>query len=204
MCLLGLILPAKAAARPADRFQRINQVKSEFAIADFDGDSLPDLATVQASSGNVVDTRYWIAFQMSGGARQVLGITGPTGGVQISSKDVNGDDFADVVVTTAWTNLPVAVLLNDGKGNFTAYSPSNFSNQLLTIEKSWNTPAWEIKDAFALPVSRESAVDCGGAAPGFLPVNQDRLVAGRASDGVPVIPLMLLAARAPPILVASL
>ncbi len=66
------------------------QVTSQFAIADFDGDRRPDLATVQVGQGNSWDTYYWIAFQLSGGSRQTLGITAPTGGLQITSRDVNG------------------------------------------------------------------------------------------------------------------
>ena len=76
-----------------------------------------DLGTVQVGQRSSWDTHYWIAFQLSRGSRQILGVTAPTGGLQITSRDVNGDSFLDVVVTTAWTNRPVAVLLNDGQGN---------------------------------------------------------------------------------------
>jgi len=113
------------------------QVTSQFAIADFDGDSRPDLATVQAGVSSSWDTHYWIAFQLSSGPRQTLGITAPNGGLHITSRDVNGDDFLDVVVTTAWTNRPVAVLLNDGQGKFRASSPSAFPGAFTPSEKSW-------------------------------------------------------------------
>src|SRR5260370_12670059 len=65
------------------------QVTSQFAIADFDGDRRPDLATIQVGQGSSWDTHYWIAFQLSGGSRQTLGITAPTGGLQITSRAGN-------------------------------------------------------------------------------------------------------------------
>ena len=40
---------------------------SQFAIADFDGDNRPDLATVEPGRSNSTNTCYWIAFQLSGG-----------------------------------------------------------------------------------------------------------------------------------------
>src|SRR6266851_4448472 len=104
----GSAAPGVAQSGPASSLQ----VTSQFAIADFDGDRRPDLATVQVGQGCSWHTHYWIAFQLSGGSRQTLGITAPTGGLQITSRDVNGDNFLDVIVTTAWTNRPVAVLLN--------------------------------------------------------------------------------------------
>src|SRR5712664_4069495 len=136
------------------------QVTSQFAIADFDGDRRPDLSTVQVGQGSSWDTHYWIAFQLSGGSRQTLGITAPTGGLQITSRDVNGDNFLDVVIMTAWTNRPVAVLLNDGQGNFKASSPPAFPGAFRTSEESWICITDEIKDAVALLLSRYPTGNC--------------------------------------------
>src|SRR5260370_31222513 len=63
------------------------QATSQFAIADFDGDNRPDVATVQVGHSSSWDTHYWIAFQLSRGPRQILGITAPTGGLRIASRD---------------------------------------------------------------------------------------------------------------------
>src|SRR5216683_1520687 len=161
LCFAGSAAPAHAAsAGPQSLPSPPPQVTSQFAIADFDGDRRPDLATVQVGQGSSWDTQYWVAFQLSGGSRQTLGITAPTGGLQITSRDVNGDDFLDVVVTTAWTNRPVAVLLNDGQGNFRASSPSAFPRAFTTSEKSWICITDEIKDAVALLLSRYPTVNC--------------------------------------------
>ena len=98
----------------------------QFTIEDFDGDSRPDIATVLEGPGGAVINHYRITFQLSSGGAQNIDLAAPVGGLDLSSRDVNGDDFLDVVVTTAGTNWPVAVLVNDGAGTFTASDPSAF------------------------------------------------------------------------------
>ena len=152
---------------------------SGFAIADFDGDTRPDIATVEIGRNSASESCYWIAFRLSSGPGQTLGITGPTGGIRIASRDVNGDDFPDVVVTTAWTNQPVAVLLNDGRGNFTASKPSEFRGAFSTSQGSLGSTTYEINDTFAVLLSRELLGEGGQRhevsvfqAPARLPVPQ--------------------------------
>jgi hypothetical protein len=177
------------------------QVTSQFAIADYDGDRRPDLATVRAGQISSSGTRYWIGFQLSSGPRQTLGITAPTGGLQITSRDVNGDDFLDVIVTTAWTNQPVAVLLNDGHGNFTRSSASAFPGAFLTSEKSWTCITDEIKDAVGLLLSRYLAGDCEGASRVSSPQDVARLPISWASDISALTPIVSYFGRAPPFFV---
>ena len=174
------------------------QARSQFAIADFDGDNRPDLATVQVGQGSSWDTHYWIAFQLSHGSRQVLGVTAPTGGLQITSRDVNGDSFLDVVVTTAWTNRPVAVLLNDGRGNFRASSPSAVPAAFTNSENSWASTTNEFKDATAVLLSRHPTGNCseGGR---FSPSRKvTGLLVLRASRNSLFSPIVSFLGRAPP------
>ena len=153
-CLLAVVARgAAASALPA-------QVATHFAIADFDGDSRPDLASVHVGQISARITHYWIAFHLSGGPGQTVGITAPTGGLQITSRDVNGDTFPDVIVTTSWTNKPVAILLNDGLGNFTAATPAEFQSAFIESKNSWTAATDEIRDATALPLSRWVPGDC--------------------------------------------
>jgi hypothetical protein len=174
------------------------QVASQFAIADFDGDKQPDLATVHAGQSSSWSTLYWIAFQLSGGSRHMLGITAPTGGLRITSRDVNGDDFLDVVVMTAWTNRPVAVLLNDGRGNFSASSPSAFPAAFTTSEESWASITNEIKDATVLLLSRNLTGSCPQRARFSSPQNvRGLLVFGAAGNSLSPAVLSFLG-RAPP------
>ena len=147
---------ARGVAAPAHPEQTV----AHFTIADFDGDSRPDLASVAIGQSGSRNTRYWIAFHLSGRAGQTVGITAPTGGLQITSRDVNGDSFPDVIVTTSWTNKPVAILLNDGLGNFTAANPAEFQNAFIESKNSWTAATDEIRDATALPLSRWVPGDC--------------------------------------------
>jgi hypothetical protein len=99
---------------------------SQFAIGDFDGDRRPDLATVELARFNSLRSRYSVSFQLSNGTPQSIGITGPAGGLALVAQDVNGDRALDLVLVTAWRHEPVAILLNDGQGNFRAAAPGEF------------------------------------------------------------------------------
>jgi hypothetical protein len=113
---------------------------ASFAIADFDGDRKPDFATVEAQKGSSSDTtRYSIRLQLTHGATQVFALTAPAGGLQIVARDVNGDNALDVLVSTAWLNKQVAVLLNDGHGNFTLADPADFPSARREREGRWNS-----------------------------------------------------------------
>lgn len=143
-----LLFPATILAYPRSAAPASEAVP--FAIADFDGDSQPDIATVQAGQANSFNTRYWIGFKLSTGSRATVGITAPTGGLRITSRDMNGDNFLDVVVTTAWSNRPVTILLNDGHGNFTPADPARFLPLLQSSEIVWSGAGNEIRDAALL------------------------------------------------------
>lgn len=99
---------------------------SQFAISDFDGDSRPDLASVHVGQSGPRETRYSIDFQLTSGLSQRFDFIAPIGGLALASEDVNGDTFPDLVVTAYWTRQPVAILLNDGRGNFTPAQPAAF------------------------------------------------------------------------------
>jgi hypothetical protein len=127
-----------------------------FAVADFDGDSRPDLATVQAGKGDSLRTVYWIQFQLSSAGRQTFRIVAPMGGIQISSRDVNGDNALDLVLTTTWLRQPVAILLNDGHGTFSRVDPDAFPEAFSESKTSWGSTTDHAIDAVgAPPHSRE-------------------------------------------------
>ena len=108
--------PHTAAASEAPRSDRSSgkHIVPPVTIGDFDGDQRPDFVTADIGERGSSHTVYRIAIELSSGARSTLNIAAPDGGLQLSSRDVNGDDWPDVIVTTAWTQRPVAVLLNDG------------------------------------------------------------------------------------------
>jgi hypothetical protein len=168
----------KAAAVPSPTSSALSHAKSpsRFAIADFDGDSRPDLATVEIGQIGPTRARYWIEFQLSTGAQQMIGVNAPVGGLNITSRDVDGDQVLDLIVTTAWLNQPVAVLLNDGHGNFTLASPSAFPAIVWSAEKMFRLAPLDVQDAAVAALSSVSG-DCAfnehtseaAAAPDLLP-----------------------------------
>jgi hypothetical protein len=153
---------ATAAPAPPQGVAALSgEAASHFAIADFDGDSQPDLATVQAGEIGGSETRYWIRFQLSTGSRKAIGVRAPAGGLEISPRDVNGDNSLDLVVTTAGLNRPVAVLLNDGYGNFTLNDPDAFPGLVWGSETSWMpTAGVQSKDTAAVASCRYLPGDC--------------------------------------------
>lgn len=154
---------------------------SQFTIADYDGDRLPDLASVQFGESSSQDTRYCIEFRLTGGLHETLAVTGPTGGLQLKSKDVNGDSFPDVVVTSLWTRQPVAVLLNDGRGNFTPSAPSAFPAAFNASESSFRTQAPANMGAVADLFTRHPSDDCAQCGRAYAPETIARSVTSSAS-----------------------
>ena len=147
------------------------RIVPQFAIEDFDGDSRPDIATVLECRNGAADNHYRIRFQLSSGGSQNIDLTAPVGGLDLSSRDVNGDDFLDVVVTTAGTNRPVAVLLNDGAGTFTTSDPSAYPGAFRNSHNFWNGLTEELREASPVFFSRIFSSDLEASKGAFsLPV----------------------------------
>lgn len=99
-----------------------NGIETEdVAVADFNGDGIPDLALLNASQGLVQ------AYLGSGdGTFTASPLTSPSTGtsaVAVVAGDLNGDGLADVAVTSAGTTNTVQVFLSNGDGSFTATTP---------------------------------------------------------------------------------
>jgi hypothetical protein len=122
-----------------------------FAIADFDGDLRPDLASVQTGPSNYSQTNYWIQLKLTAVGRQSVQLVGPSGGLQIAARDVNGDRAVDLVLTTAWFGQPVAIFLNDGHGSFSRVEPSAFPGASGESKTNWDCGSYEASDRTVLP-----------------------------------------------------
>jgi hypothetical protein len=134
-------LVAMSALRVNAQEARVPLVRPDvpFAFSDFDGDLRPDLAVVQSGRSDLTTTDYWVRFQLSAGVSKVVLVVGPTGGLQVAARDVNGDSVPDLVLTTAWRDQPVAILLNDGNGNFSRIDPSAFPAAFTTSKADWRS-----------------------------------------------------------------
>jgi hypothetical protein len=170
-----------------------------FAIADFDGDRKPDLATVEIQSGNSSGiTRYSIHFQLTAGSAQSFGVSAPAGGLQIVARDVNGDDALDLLVSTAWLHQQVAVLLNDGHGKFSMANPGAFPGAVWESDTLCESGAPPHCDSAALVRSEYSAEGFGEKSQ-FHPLeSRPGQLATCASPGKARLLLFSLLGRAPP------
>jgi hypothetical protein len=155
----GVACFADAGSTPAQQSPRSSPgFNSTFAIADFDGDRTPDLATVELQTSTSAKTaRYSIRLRLATGATQLFGVTAPAGGLQIVAQDVNGDSALDVLVSSAWLHKQVAVLLNDGHGNFTLAEPAAFPALASQSETLWKTATMPPCESAALISSHLSA-----------------------------------------------
>jgi hypothetical protein len=136
---------------------------SIFAIADFDGDRKPDIATVEIQNGGSFGTtHYSIRFRLTAGPTQSFGLAAPAGGLQILARDVNGDNALDLLVSTTWLHQEVAVLLNDGHGNFTLAKPSAFPGSMWESEIFWESRTGAYCDSAVLAGSEYSAEEFTG------------------------------------------
>jgi len=137
-------------------------INSFFAIADFDGDQKPDLATVEVQKGSSSrTTQYSIRFQLTAGISQVFGVTAPSGGLQIVARDVNGDNALDVLVTTSLQHEQVAVLLNDGHGKFRLADASEFPGAIQENGRRWISGTILLCDSSALIRIEDPAGELG-------------------------------------------
>ena len=127
-CLWAGRLEFQTADQPISRLVRtaVALGSTQFAIADFDGDRQPDLALIRATIDGSPTTQYTVDINFGGGHKAAIRFVGPAGGMQISPRDVNGDKFADLIVTSLLDSKFVVIFLNDGKGNFVSAEPSDY------------------------------------------------------------------------------
>jgi hypothetical protein len=96
-----------------------------WAVADFDGDSRPDVAITKTEAQGAGYV-YWLELDLStsrtgDSARQHPGfpaIASSMFGLHLTPRDVDGDRDLDIVVTMGFGRQPVAVWINDGQGGF--------------------------------------------------------------------------------------
>jgi hypothetical protein len=168
-----------------------------FAFSDFDRDLHPDLAVVQVGRSDHSSTDYWVQFQLTAAAPQAILVVAPTGGLQIAARDVNGDQFPDLVLTTAWLERPVAILLNDGHGRFSRVDPAAFPKAFSSSKTNWRCSASPEQELLGVPSQSRSGA-CSEAA--RLPHLVSSIRATRSTDcGFLLCPdLVSHQGRAPP------
>jgi hypothetical protein len=195
--LAGFLTGAAARAALPDGSSPASRPGLPFAIADFDGDSRPDLARVEAGPSDFANTEYWIQLRLSAAGSESIRLVAPVGGLQLVARDVNGDDFVDLVVSTVWSNRPVAIYLNDGHGSFTHAEPAAFPNAFSDAATIWTSGGNLATESVAVASAAPAGICAGG--------RDLRCERGPAAlsllsrPGFPNSPLLFLrAGRAPP------
>jgi hypothetical protein len=167
LCLVASLWAGRSHFRTTDQpISRLVRTavalgSTQFAIADFDGDRQPDLAFIRVTHGGSFSSQYSVDFNFSAGPKPAICFVAPAGGLQITPRDVNGDKFADLVVTSILDSRFVAIFLNDGKGNFVPAEPSNFPGAVKGIDFSLSGPEDVPADQLAFQPSSNWAGDAG-------------------------------------------
>jgi len=198
LLFLGLVSGSAAAAVDVQN-PPVSSLGSglPFAIADFDGDLRPDLASIQAGQTISGSTDYWIQLQLSEVGQQSIRLVAPAGGLRIEARDVNGDHAVDLVLSTAWSNQPVAVLLNNGHGSFSRVEPAAFPEAFSESETKLASVPYQATEAVGIPPQSGT-----GIGPEATNLTHDRSPAcpiPPSSSGFLVSPFLLShVGRAPP------
>lgn len=162
LCLVGCVWAGRLEFRNTDQpilslvRTAVALGSTQFAIADFDGDRKPDLALIHVTSDGSSTFQYSIDFNFSAGRKPGIYFVGPAGGLQISPRDVNGDKFADLVVTSLLDSQFVVILLNDGKGNFAVAEPSDYPGAARETGLRLVVPGDAPRGLFALQAGRST------------------------------------------------
>lgn len=147
LCVCAIVFGRNEAEAAQGTSGGTSGFSPRFAIADFDGDRKPDIATVEVVREAAIGSFYSIRLQLSAGEESAIGIAGPQGGLELVARDVNGDDVIDLVVTTAMDSHFVAILINDGHGKF-------------TLAKAGAFPCIESDQGIHLVAAQEPAEEC--------------------------------------------
>lgn len=204
LCLVACVwarrLEFQNTDQPVSRLVRtaVALGSTQFAIADFDGDRRPDLALIRVTNDGSRISQYTLDFKFSGGHRPAICFVGPAGGMQIAPRDVNGDKFADLVVTSLLDSKFVIIFLNDGAGNFVFAEPSDYPDVLKKTGSRLEVPEDAPTDVLAFQVGRSMEAETRDAAGWYEPF-------GSSSVGLRGMPLqvraefaLFSAGRAPP------
>ena len=98
---------------------RLAPVYSTRTFGDFDGDRFPDFAVATAAAPRGVSYRFRVAVYLSTFPDTTFDVeTAVPGGLHVDTRDVDGDNDLDLVISTQFGRQAVGVWINDGSGVF--------------------------------------------------------------------------------------
>jgi hypothetical protein len=128
----------------------------QFAIADFDGDDLPDVVSIQPGQNASAADGCWIELRLSAAGRQSIHLPALVGVVE--ARDANGDGAVDLVFSTAWSRQPVALYLNDGHGHFSRAEPAAFPGAFSSSNNNWDSTSNQGTEAVGVPFQSRDGI----------------------------------------------
>jgi hypothetical protein len=193
------VYPCSVSSDPssADFSVPAGAVPLGLAMADFTGDSHPDLATLKIDRLDSSRGYYVIEIRLTEGGRQSLKLTATPRSLVLTPMDVTGDGTLDLVVHTAGSNVPVAVFLNDGCGHFSASQPARYTAAIREIPTGPDYSSMHLQFDPAAVGRGSSAADSQGQP--LYSRQGPRHIRFLAPDGTPAERLLPLPTdRAPP------
>ena len=145
-------------------------VPLSLAMADFTGDTHPDLARLELDRLDSSQAHYFIEIQLTEGGRQSLELTAPARTVFLTPMDVTGDGTLDLVVRTEGSEIPVAVFLNNGCGHFSVNQATRFASVIQGVPAGPNFCACDLRYESAAVARGPNAADPGELPRSFLHV----------------------------------
>ena len=143
--------------------QALPTLTSAWSFTDLDGDTQSDRVRSTAIGPDGLEYRYNIEFEMSTGRihKPISILSGDAWGLQIASRDVDGDHDMDLVVTGGTPRHPLGVWTNDGDGNFTGAGVQQFSTSVWLDDISFRAVSPRTPDDAADFLSDSSPVVAG-------------------------------------------
>jgi hypothetical protein len=111
------------------------------AVADLDGDHIPDLASSISTGRTSQGYSYRVDLDFGGNpGRKTLSVfSDDSAGLDIEAIDVDGDHDLDLVISGRLSR-PVSVWLNDGRGRFTQVDSANYPLSLRRTRSAVQSP----------------------------------------------------------------
>jgi hypothetical protein len=152
-----LLFGLAAALVPSASAQRSVLSLTPWVAADFDGDTITDLAhagSFRPEGGGFIQE---ISLRFSATESRALSVRVSAVAFKLVARDVDGDSDRDLIVE-ALTREPLAILLNDGEGQFHEAPLGDFGDLFSHHERSsWDAAARRFPNTFARDVSRDDA-----------------------------------------------
>jgi hypothetical protein len=122
LLLVGLWIgvPAWASASPHNRADLHLLGPGIAAVADLDGDHIPDIASGINLGRTAQGYAYRVDLDLTDNlqAKPFSVFSSEPNGVDIEAIDVDGDHDLDLVITSRVLRQPIGIWINDGAGNF--------------------------------------------------------------------------------------